>query len=129
MNVIGGDKEPVCDLIQWHGRQFVRVLRSPFAEDFVFRARDIGRGRARQHGIHRDAASAELMLVQLVDGLLRLGVRAHLDEREAAGATGFPIEGTHDLRRLTNLRKVRTQVVFGCLVRQIAYEQSDWWHG
>ena len=51
------------------------------------------------------------------------------DERKAAGAAGFAVERADDLRRLTDLREVRTQIVFGCLIGQIAHEQSDWWHG
>jgi hypothetical protein len=76
----------------------------------------------------RQWAAHEKLAIELLDGRLGGGAFRVLDERKTAGATGFPIEGTHDLRRLTDLREMRTQVVFGCLIRQVAYEQSDWWH-
>jgi len=38
-------------------------------------------------------------------------------------------ERANDLRGWADLREVRTQVVFGRLIGQIAHEQSDWWHG
>jgi hypothetical protein len=36
--------------------------------------------------VHRERPAPELRRVQLRDGLLRIGVAAHLDERESAGA-------------------------------------------
>src|SRR5687767_5506967 len=71
----------------------------------------------------------EQLAVEFLDRVLGHRSLGVLDEREAARAAGFTIEGTHDLRRLTDLREVCTQVVFGCLIGQIAHEQSDWWHG
>src|SRR5206468_3859860 len=44
--------------------------------------------RLRPRFVDSKAAPFELEVVQLVDCLLRLGVCAHLDEREPAGASG-----------------------------------------
>jgi hypothetical protein len=52
-------------------------------------------------------------------GRLAVGV---LDERKPARATRFTIERPNDLRRLTDLRKVQSQVFFGGLVWKISYE-------
>jgi hypothetical protein len=67
--------------------------------------------------------------VELLDrrfGLRPLGV---FDEGKATRATGLAVERPNNLRRLTNLREMLTQVVFRGLVREISYEQSNWWHG
>jgi hypothetical protein len=52
-----------------------------------------------------------------------------LDEGEAARAARLAIERTNDLGRLPELRKMGTQVFFGCLIRQVSDKESDWWHG
>jgi len=48
---------------------------------------------------------------------------------KATRAPRFAIERSHDLRGLTDLREVQSQVVFCGLVRKIPYEKSNWWHG
>ena len=83
----------------------------------------------RARFIDRQRPAAEAMLVQLADGILRVLVGRHFHEGEPARATGFPVERPHDLGGWADLSEVRTQVVFGCLIGQIAHEQSDWWHG
>jgi hypothetical protein len=71
----------------------------------------------------------EELTIQLANGLLGGAPVCELDKRKSASATGLAIEWAHDLCWFTDLRKVRTEVVFGCLVRQIPDKQSDWWHG
>jgi hypothetical protein len=51
------------------------------------------------------------------------------DKRKPACAASFAVEWPHDLRRFADGGKVRPQVVFRGLIREIAYEQSDGWHG
>ena len=51
-----------------------------------------------------------------------------LDERKAPCAAGLAIERANDLCWLPDLREMRTQILFGCLIGQVAHEQSDWWH-
>jgi hypothetical protein len=51
-----------------------------------------------------------------------------LDEREATGASRLAVERTDDLPRLTDLRKVLSQIVFRGLIWEIPNEQSNWWH-
>jgi hypothetical protein len=67
--------------------------------------------------------------IQFADGLFGGASFRELDEREPAGTAGFAIERTNDLSGLTELRKVRTQIFFGCLIGQVTDKQSDWWHG
>jgi hypothetical protein len=52
-------------------------------------------------------------------GSFAIGV---LDKRKATGAAGLSIEWSHDLCRLTNLRKMHSQVVFGGLIGEVTYE-------
>jgi hypothetical protein len=69
------------------------------------------------------------LTVELLDR--RFGLRALrvFDKRKATGASSLAIEWTHDLRRLADLRKMLTQIVFCGLIREVTYEQADWWHG
>jgi hypothetical protein len=69
------------------------------------------------------------LAVEFLDRFLGQRSLGVFDEGEPARAAGFAFERPHDLRWLTDLREVCTQVVFGCLIGQIAHEQSDWWHG
>jgi hypothetical protein len=78
---------------------------------------------------HRKRTPHQKLSIQLADGLLGGGSLRELDECEASGATGFAIEWANDLGRLSKLRKVCTQVFFGCLIGQVTDKQSDWWHG
>ena len=50
---------------------------------------------------------------------------AYSTNAKSARAAGFPVEGADNLSRLTDLRKVCAEVVFGGLIRQVADEQSD----
>jgi hypothetical protein len=51
------------------------------------------------------------------------------DEGKPARTSGLAIEGAHDLSRFTDRRKMHPQIVFGGLVGEITYEQSNRWHG
>jgi hypothetical protein len=69
------------------------------------------------------------LAIELLDrGFRRFAVRV-FDKRKAARASRLAIQRPNDLRRLTNLREMCSQVVFGGLVGKIAYEKSNWWHG
>jgi hypothetical protein len=61
----------------------------------------------------------------------RFGLRAFrvLDKREPTRAAGLAVERTHDLSWLADLRKMLAQIVFRGLIREVTYEQADWWHG
>jgi hypothetical protein len=69
------------------------------------------------------------LAVELPDGLFGKCALGVLDKRETAGAPGLAVERPHDLGRAPDLRKMGSQVVVGGLIGQIAYEQSNWWHG
>jgi hypothetical protein len=69
------------------------------------------------------------LAIELTDsGFRRLAIRV-FDKCESARASGLAIQRAHNLRRLTHRGEVRSQVVFGGLVGEIAYEQSNRWHG
>jgi hypothetical protein len=78
---------------------------------------------------HRQRATHEELTVELLDG--RFGRRAVgvLHKGEAARSTRFTVERPDDLRWLTDGCEMRSQIFFGCLIRKVAYEKSDWWHG
>jgi hypothetical protein len=69
------------------------------------------------------------LAVELPDGRFGRFAIGVFNEGKAACPTGFSVQRAHDLRGLADLRKVRSQIVFGGLVWKIAYEQSNWWHG
>jgi len=69
------------------------------------------------------------LTVELLDRRFGLRSLRVLDKRKASGAAGLAVEWTHDLGRLADLRKVLAQVVFRGLIREVTYEQADWWHG
>jgi hypothetical protein len=48
-----------------------------------------------------------------------------LDEREPAGASGFPIDRQHHLRGRSNRAEMRTEIRFRSRVREITNEQTD----
>jgi len=68
------------------------------------------------------------LAVKLLDRGFRGGPFGVLDKRKAPCPAGLAIERADDLRGLTDLREMRTQIFFGCLIGQVAHEQSDWWH-
>ena len=74
---------------------------------------------------HGERTAHEQLAVEALDGFLGRGPFGVFDERESARAAGFPVEGADNLSRLTDLRKVCAEVVFGGLIRQVADEQSD----
>jgi hypothetical protein len=63
--------------------------------------------------------------IETLDRLLGGRALRVLDKGKTAGASGLAIERAHDLGRLTHLREMCAQVVFGGLIRQVADEQSD----
>jgi hypothetical protein len=69
------------------------------------------------------------LAVELLNRGFGLRPLREFDEREAARAAGLAIERTNDLRGLADLGEVLAQVVFRGLIREITYEQSNWWHG
>src|SRR5207249_5536234 len=74
---------------------------------------------------HRERPAAERLAVQRVHGGLRLGVRRHLDEGEAAGPAGLAIGHDLDLVNLTTvLLEEGAQLVLVHLVRQVPDVQS-----
>jgi hypothetical protein len=76
-----------------------------------------------------ERATHEELTVELTNrgfGGFAIGV---FNKRKATSAARFAIERSHDLRGLTDLREVQTQVFFAGLVRKIPYEKSNWWHG
>ena len=84
---------------------------------------------ARARFAHREWPAHEELTIELPNRGFRGVAVGVFDKGEAAGATGFAVERTDDLRRLTDLREMRSQVLFGGLVWKIPYEQSNWWHG
>src|SRR5437868_8633289 len=80
--------------------------------------------RLRPRFIHRQAASAELMIVQLGDRFLRFFIRAHLHECEAARAPGGHI--AHHLHRLdgAGLREQVLKIGFPGFVRKVSHVKS-----
>src|SRR6185295_5527329 len=80
--------------------------------------------RLRTRLVDRQAAAAQLIVVQLGNGLLRLFVRAHLHEREPAR----PARGhvAHHLHRFdgAGAGEQVLQVVFAGLVRKISHVKS-----
>jgi hypothetical protein len=78
---------------------------------------------------HSERAAHEELTIEALDGGFGFGALRVFHEREAARAAGLAIERANDLCRLADLGEMRPQVIFGCLIGQIAHEQSDWWHG
>jgi hypothetical protein len=67
--------------------------------------------------------------VELLDRRFRNLAVGIFDECETSRPTGLTVKRAHDLCGLTDRGKVDPQVLFGGLVREITYEQSNWWHG
>jgi hypothetical protein len=63
--------------------------------------------------------------VETLDDFLGVGAVHELDEREPAGASGFPIDRHDDVGRLSDGREVGAEVRFRSAVREIADEQTD----
>lgn len=71
-------------------------------------------------GFIDDQGSAfHLLAIHAVDRRLRFGIRAHLDEAETLGATGFTVH--HDLRRRhgAELSECLLEIVVSYVVRQV----------
>jgi hypothetical protein len=69
------------------------------------------------------------LAIELLDrrfGLRPLGV---FHERKTTRSAGFAVERADNLRWFADLRKVLAQIFFRGLIREITYEQSNWWHG
>src|SRR5581483_5165106 len=78
---------------------------------------------ARPRLVDVDRPTVELGAVEALDGLVA-GVRVHLDEGEAARATGLTIRDDGSRLDRANLRKQIGQLIFCRRVRQIPYEYS-----
>ena len=78
---------------------------------------------------HREGTAHEQLTVEFLDRLFRGAALRVFDKRKATRAAGLAIERANDLGGIADLREMRTQVFFGCLIGQVAHEQSDWWHG
>ena len=66
----------------------------------------------------------EQLAVKALDRFLGRTALGVFNKGKAAGPTGFPVEGADNLGRLTDLREMRAQVVFGGLIGQVTDEQS-----
>jgi hypothetical protein len=79
--------------------------------------------RLRTGFIHRHATTHELGLVQLRDGLLRLFISAHLDERETTGtASGHVAHHAHGIHG-ANPAEELFQLAFRDVIRKISDKQ------
>src|SRR5690349_5451743 len=81
--------------------------------------RTAARRHLRARFVHREATASELIGVQLVDGLLGIRVRSHLDEAETAGAPGYHVPHDGDLFNGTCAREQLLQLRFTRFVREI----------
>jgi hypothetical protein len=61
----------------------------------------------------------------LLDCLFGVRTVDEFYKRESSRATGFPVDGQHDLRRRRNRAEVRAQVCFSGAVGEITDEQTD----
>jgi hypothetical protein len=73
--------------------------------------------------VHGKRATPELRLVQLINGLLRIVIVRHFNEREATRAPGSHV--THDTDRVdgSNSTEQLFQLSFSGLVRKITHKQ------
>jgi hypothetical protein len=71
----------------------------------------------------------EQLSVELLNRGLRGLAIGIFHERKPTRAPGLAVERPYDLRGFADGRKVRPQVLFRGLIREIAYEQSNGWHG
>jgi hypothetical protein len=60
-------------------------------------------------------------VLEIVDGLLLLGIIGQFDECEAALATGFPIQGQAALANLSVLTEQVTEILLLGIEREVAY--------
>jgi hypothetical protein len=74
---------------------------------------------ARTCFIDDQSTTVHLLTVHAIDGRLSLGIRAHFDEAETLGATGFTIH--HDLcrRHGAELREGLLQIIITYVVREV----------
>jgi hypothetical protein len=68
----------------------------------------------RPRFVNSQGAALEIFLVEHVDGLGRVFLGPHLDERKAPRATGGTVLHNVDCNHRARLGKVILQVVFGC---------------
>src|SRR5262245_8193839 len=81
---------------------------------------------ARARFADRQAAALEQLLIELSNRLFGDGAVGVVDEREAARAAGFTIDGQHDRRGFADAREMLSQLCLGRGIRQVADEQTDW---
>jgi hypothetical protein len=71
--------------------------------------------------VDREAAAAELILIELGDRFLRLFVGAHLDECKPAGTASGHVAHEFDVVNCSGARKELLKIAFARFVRQISY--------
>jgi hypothetical protein len=72
----------------------------------------------------RQRTSHEQLAVEATNRLLGRAALGVFHKGESARTPGLSVEGANNLGRLTDLRKMGTQIVFGGLVGQVTDEQS-----
>src|SRR4030095_11485199 len=70
--------------------------------------------------VDRQPPSAELLIVQLRDGVLRIVIRRHLDERETARAAGVAIAHDFDSFEMARLGEQILKILLIRIVRNVA---------
>src|SRR4030095_5531171 len=74
---------------------------------------------ARLRFLHRQRTTPERLVVQPIDGLIRMRVVGVLDESEATHASGFTVGGQVAVSDRTDRPEVFSKLGLGGLVRQI----------
>ena len=82
-------------------------------------------GGLRTRFVDGQATAAELMTVQVGDGLLGVSVGAHFDECESARTSGFAINRHHHVRGFGDRCEVSSEICFGRAVGEVPYEETD----
>src|SRR5262245_31375753 len=77
-------------------------------------------GSLRARLVDRKIASAELLRIEVIDGFLRLGIAAHLDEPEATGTARHLIAHHRDRLDRSDLREQRLKVGFADFEGQVS---------
>jgi hypothetical protein len=80
---------------------------------------------ARPRFAHRKVATHERLRVELVDDLLGDVPLGKFNERKSTRTSGFAIDRHDDVRGLGDRREVRSEIRFGCAVREVPYEETD----
>jgi hypothetical protein len=79
--------------------------------------------------VDADHAAHPLHVLEVVDGLLLIGVIGHLHESEATLTTGFPVEGQAALGDFAVLAEKIEQILLFGLEREVAYVNGHSFNG